>query len=502
MKKFIVAACLLLAGGHAVAMEKVSYQAKQLAQQQGRARVVVLMDERGPGVAGALRNAVITKEQHVRGRADAVLGSLPGSGYRLHRRFSRVPAMVIEADADTLRRLERNVWVRKVDIDRGGTGGAVAADESSVLNRVDLLQGVGLDGSGIKVAVVDTGIDTDHADLVPRVVAQQCFCSSISGSGGCCPNGQASQSGAGAAEDDHGHGTNVAGIMAGAGNVAPRGALPASQLVALKVMDGDNGFCCMSDVVAALDWIATHHPDTDVVNLSLGSSDLFPGSCDASASYLTALKISVDNLMSQGTVVVASSGNQGDLQRMSAPACLSNVLGVAATWDMPGGATTFLGCTETSRSPYQPTCFSNRSTTTSLFAAGAFVRSTGVNGGVSTYGGTSQAAPMVAACAGALHQAAPRATVTQRMDALRLSQARLADPATGRTYPFLDCIDAARLLDPARFLVRVNGAQPLIPGRPAQSLPAAVIPVLKPSRANPQPRTDDIRGVRERQLIR
>jgi len=502
MKKFIVAACLLLAGGHAVAMEKVSHQAKRIAGEQGRARVVVLMDEGNPGVAGALRHVVVSKEQRVRSRADAVLGALPAGGYRLQRRFARVPAMVIEADADTLLRLERNVWVRKVDLDRGGTGGAVAADESAVLNRVDLLQGVGLDGNGIKMAVVDTGIDTDHPDLVPRVVAQQCFCSAISGSGGCCPNGQASQSGAGAAEDDHGHGTNVAGIMAGAGNVAPRGALPASHLVAIKVMDSDNAFCCMSDVVAALDWIATHHPDTDVVNLSLGSWDLFPGSCDASASYLTALKISVDNLRSQGAVVVASSGNQGDLQRMAAPACLSNVLGVAATWDMPGGATTFLGCTETSRSPYQPTCFSNRSTTTSLFAAGAFVRSSGLNGGASSYGGTSQAAPMVAACAGALHQAAPRATVAQRMDALRLSPARLADAATGRTYPFLDCIDAARLLDPSRFLVRVNGAQPLIRGPSAQSSPAAAIPVLKPARASPPPRRNDIRDVRERQLIR
>lgn len=502
MKKFIVAACLLLAGGHAVAMEKVSYQAKQLAQQQGRVRVVVLMDEGALGVAGTMRSAVLAKERRVRQRGDAVLDALPNGGYRLHRRFARVPALVIEADADTLRRLERNVWVRKVDIDPGGTGSAVAPDESSVLNRVDLLQGVGLEGNGIKVAVVDTGVDSDHPDIAPRLAGEQCFCSSMSGSGGCCPNGQASQSGAGAAEDDHGHGTNVAGIMVGRGGVAPRGALPAAHLVAVKVMDRDNGFCCTSDVVAALDWIALHHPDTSVVNLSLGTWTLFADYCDASGAWSMTMKTAVDNLRAQGAVVVASSGNQGSLQQMAAPACLSNVLGVAATWDMPGGATTFLGCTETSRSPYQPTCFSNRSATTSLFAAGAFVRSTGLNGGASTYGGTSQAAPMVAACAGALHQAAPLATVAQRMDALRLSQARIADSATGRTYPFLDCVDAARLLDPARFLVRVNGSQPLIPGPPVQSLPASVIPVLEPARVGLQPRTDGIRGVRERRSIR
>ena len=479
MKKLVVMVCLLLAGMPALAMDKVSLQATQVAQQQGRARVVVMMEELGHGKAGALRDTTFAREQRVRRQGDALLGMLPGKGYRLHRRFARVPALVIEADATTLARLERNVWVRKVDVDRGGTGGAVAADESAVLNRVDLLQGVGLDGNGIKVAVVDTGVDTDHPDLAPRVVGQQCFCSHISGSGGCCPNGQATQSGAGAAEDDNGHGTNVGGIMVGAGPVAPRGALPAAQLVAIKVMDGGNGFCCTSDVVAALDWIATQHPDTDVVNLSLGTWDLFAGACDASASYLIALKSAVDTLNTQGTVVVASSGNQGDLQRMAAPACLSNVLGVAATWDMTAESTTFLGCTEASRSPRQPTCFSNRSTTTALFAAGAFVRSAGLNGGISSYGGTSQAAPMVAACAAALHQAAPLATPAQRMAVLQLSPSRLTDPATGRHYPFLDCVDAAKLLDPARFLVRMNGSQPLIPGRAESALPAGTIPVLR-----------------------
>lgn len=489
MKGFIVAACLLLACADVAAAGKVSFQAAQAAQQHGRVRVLVMLEESGAGPVAPMRGATLGREQRVRRQADALLGALPASGYRLHRRFARVPALVLEADAAVLRRLERNAWVRKVDVDRGGTGGAAAPDESAVLNRVDLLQGVGLDGSGIKVAVVDSGVDTDHPDLAPRLVAQQCFCSSVAGSGGCCPNGQASQSGAGAAEDDHGHGTNVSGIMVGTGGVAPRGALPAARLVAVKVLDGGNAFCCTSDVVAALDWIATQHPDTAVVNLSLGTWDLFAGNCDASASYLAALKVAVDNLVAQGTVVVASGGNQGDLQRMAAPACLSNVVGVGATWDATAGGITFLGCTETSRSPRQPACFSNRSATTALFAAGAFVTSTGLNGGTSTFGGTSQAAPMVAACAGALRQAAPVATVRQRMDALQLSNTRFIDPASGRVYPFLDCIDAARLLDPARFLVRVNGSQPLIPPRPAPSPPATGIPPLR-VRADDAQRSD------------
>src|SRR3546814_12263866 len=98
------------------------------------------------------------------------------------------------------------------------------------------------------------------------------------------------------------------------------------------------------------------------------------------------------------------------LFRAQAPACIRNALSVAATWDSDIGAVNdFLGCSEATTAARKPTCFSNRSPTTDLFAAGAFVTSTGYTGGTSVYGGTSQAAPMVAACPVALSQAAPAA---------------------------------------------------------------------------------------------
>src|SRR5690606_26965538 len=130
----------------------------------------------------------------------------------------------------------------------------------------------------------------------------------------------------------------------------------------------------------------------------------------------------------------------------------------------------------------KPACFANRSPTTDLFAAGAFVTSTGRTGGTSVYGGTSQAAPMAAACAVALSQAAPVATVAQRMDAMVLSTTRIDDPASGRVYPFLDCRDAVALLNPAAIRpLPANGAQPLLPprsGPAAASQPA--LPAVAP----------------------
>lgn len=462
----IVCVALLVAALPAQA-QPVSAAALQQAQQDGEVRVFVMLRERTgnlrPGIDGVAQKRAGAAKLHpqVSRDVDAVLSTLPMAARgKLLRRFERVPAFVLRADTATLAALNRNRRVARVDLDVGGSGHAVAPDESSVLNQVHQLAALGVGGAGMKVGIVDTGIDTDHADFRGRIVGQQCYCSV---GAGCCPNGGSSQSGAGSAEDDHGHGTNVAGIIGGDGTVAPRGALPAASLVAVKVIDRNNRFNSTSDVIAALDWLADQHPDIDAVNLSLGTDTLFAGDCDNAAAWTQALAVAVANLNALGAVVTASSGNQSNLTGMSVPACNRDVLSNAATWDVSGAAITFLGCTESATAPRQPTCFSNRSATTNLFAAGAFVRAPGFNGGASNFGGTSQAAPMAAACAVALKQAAPASTVAQRMDAMILSPTRIQDTATGRSYPFLDCRDALKLLRPAMFdPIPVDGATPLI----------------------------------------
>ncbi len=461
---------LLLTFVGAAQAQTVSPASMQRARALGDARVmVVFRDVVDPTFVAAKIDA---RRERVTRRADALLRRLPASGRaRTVWRYASVPALGLVVDATTLDALARDPSVLRVDLDEGGTGHTVAPDAASVLNQVQQLSAMGLGGSGMKVAVIDSGIDTDHADLRARIADQRCFCSEGTG---CCPNGTATQSGAGAAEDDHGHGTNVAGIIAGDGAVAPRGALTDVAVVAVKVLDRNNRFCCTSDVVAALDWIAVNHPDTDAVNLSLGTGTLFAGHCDNASASNLALAVAVANLNALGAVVVASTGNQGSLTQSSAPACIANVVSVAATWDADGGPVTFLGCSETATAPKQPACFANRSATTDLFAAGAFVSAPGFDGGTSVFGGTSQAAPMVAACAVALKQTVPASTVAQRMDAMTLSTSRIDDVASGRSYPFLDCRDALKLLNPGLFAPRVlNGSMPRPRPRTATAAQAA-----------------------------
>jgi subtilisin family serine protease len=379
---------------------------------------------------------------------DAVLSALPARSFTLRRRFLSVPGFAIETDTVALALLERDKRVHSIGLDLGGSGsGTVAPDTASVLNQVSPLQGLGLDGSGIKIAVIDSGIDTDHADFAGRIVAQQCFCSGVAGSVGCCPNGLDTQSGAGSAEDAHGHGTNVSGIILGAGNVAPRGALPAASLISVKVLDANNSFCCASDVIAAIDWVRVNHPDVDAVNLSLGTSALFASDCDASPAFNVAMSTAVNSLRGVGATVTASSGNQGSNTSSSSPACIASTMNVGATWDSNVGSATILGCTDATTAAKQITCFSNLGGNLDVIAAGAFVTSTGFNGATSTFAGTSQAAPMVAACAAALKQANPAVTVNQIEALIEAAPTTVSTPRNGSiAYPFLDCVAAVQAL--------------------------------------------------------
>lgn len=445
-KKVIYLFTFLLAGvsSSPCLAEKLAIDALQKARAEGSVRVLVMLHDETSSQIRIKSN--VQRKREVAKKVTSVLNRLSEKNMRIYHRFNFVPAFAIEANAIMLKKLQNEPAVSRIDIDSPGTGSAVAPDESSVLNNVSPLQGLGLDGSGMKVAVIDSGVDTDHVDLQPLLMGQQCFCSNSSGVGGCCPNGQATQSGAGAAEDGHGHGTNVTGIIVGQGNVAPRGSVPATQLVVVRVLDNNNSFCCSSDVVAAMDWVASNHPDVDAVNLSVGTGTLFSGHCDSSTSFTQAMSVAVNNLIANGAVVTSSSGNQGNSNNMSAPACVQNALSVGATWDFTGGSINFLGCTDSSTAPKQPTCFTNRSATTDLYGAGAFVRSTGLNGATSNFGGTSMASPMAAACAIALKQALPFSSVSQRVDAMKLPPTTVTDNVSGRSYPFLDCVDALQVL--------------------------------------------------------
>ncbi len=367
---------------------------------------------------------------------ESALANLGASDFELTRRFQSVPAIVGDLSEAGLRKLERLADVVRVDLDVGGSGNLAHAVP---LTNTDDVHALAVTGQGITVAVLDSGIDTDHADLSDDLVDEACFCS---GTGGCCPDGRKEQFGPGAAEDDHGHGSNVAGIVTSAGIVSSVGAAPDAAIVAIKVLDSSNSFSTTSDIVAALDWIILNRPDVDVVNMSLGTFAMYPGDCDGEAAWSMALASAINTLRANGVLSFVSTGNTGSLTQMQAPACIAGAISMGAVWDSDVGPRTVFGCTDNPTFADKVTCFTNRNSSTDLFAPGAPITSDYLNGGLSTFYGTSQASPHAAACAANLLQAFPGLEADILETTLESTGTVVNDPATGLQFPRVDCLAA------------------------------------------------------------
>lgn len=372
----------------------------------------------------------------IRDVGSSLIAAVPGA--KLERRFQAVNALALTVDAASVDILRARPEVESVVIDGGGTG---HLKEAIPLARLDVVQATGLTGAGVTVAILDSGVNRMHVDLADSIAGEACFCSgsALGDNVGCCPNGQETQQGAGAAADDNGHGTNVAGIVTSNGTSAPKGGAPGSNIVPVKVLDSQNGFNFSSDVIAGFDWVISNRPDVKVVNASLGTWALYSGACDAEPDAAP-WKTAIDTLRANGAIVFISSGNQSSSTAMALPACLTNAVAVGAVWDSNVGPEDIF-CNEPTTAADEITCFTNSDSKLDLLAPGAPTTSTGLGSttAISTYFGTSQASPLAAACAALLLQKDPTLTPDHLETLLKGSPTRLTDTRNGLTFPRLDC---------------------------------------------------------------
>ena len=425
---------------------KVGSAVAQEISAHGSASVVVALRPSAQ-LAGESR---VQRLARIANDSDTVLAHLPAGSFAIRHRFANVEAIALQVSAQALPALEQNDAVLRIDVDVGGGANML---EAAQVSGIAQLRAAGYTGKGVKVAIIDSGAQLDHPDLADSIADQYCYCSSATPGIGCCPDGSDVQGGAGSALDQNGHGTNVTGIVTGNGNYAPEGGAPDASVVLVRVLDAQGHFSNSSDIVAALDWVATNHPDVKVVNLSLGTSSLFTDACDNVSSWSMALKQAVDAVIANGGIVTASTGNAGSPNSIAAPACISGVVAVGAVWDSTMADQTFLGCTDTGIVAGKATCFTNSNPLVSLYAPGAYTTATGSNidpytaGYSSTYGGTSQAAPLVAACIADLYQQQPSLTPDQMISLLVNSSAHVTDPKNGLTFPMLDCGQSTAVAD-------------------------------------------------------
>jgi subtilisin family serine protease len=429
-----IAACAL-AGGSVQAAD-VGANVVEALRERPRVRVIVALREPTTSVANlSLRN------DEVHGVQGRVLDRLQPSDFVLTHRWESLNAFAGEVTLSGLRTLMADPDVLMVDEDPIAY---MDLAETAALIRVDQVRGAGTTGKGVVVAVLDTGVDTHHPDIRDGLAAEQCFCMSASGAG-CCPNGTTEQSGAGAAEDDNGHGTNVTGIITSDGRVAPPGIAPDATVVVVKVLD-KTGAGTSSGILSALDFVINKHPEIKEVNLSHGLGNLFPGACDSAASFTTAFASAVNTLRGRGAVFFASSGNNGSSSQIAVPACIGNAIAVGAVYKGDVGTITF-GCTDATTAADRVACFSNSDSQVDVLAPGAPVTSAGIGGGVSTFVGTSQACPVAAGVAALILSAHPGLSPDAVEAAMKNTGVTITDPKNGLSFRRIDAkaaVDSVR----------------------------------------------------------
>ena len=432
---------------------KVSPKARKKIASEGRARVLVQM--RLPG-RGHVPEGLLTHGTASLQRSDIamiggqIMSRMRKYNYRVVHRYSYVPLIALEIDAAGLAELEGTpIWVDAVFED--GVKRPMLP-ESVPLIGADLAWGRGFDGSGMVVAVLDTGVESTHPFLAGKVVEEACYSSTLAGhSTTFCPNGADEQLGVGAGApcplDAQGcfHGTHVAGIATGDGvpaGIPFSGVAPGAQIMAVQVFSkftaaADCGLFntpCVgaytSDLIAGLERVYAVRETYNIasVNLSLGGGS-FTAACDGEPE-----KAIIDTLRSVGIATVVAAGNDGTPTALSSPACISSAISV--------GSTTKSDIVSS---------FSNVASFMSLFAPGEDILSSVTGGGFDILSGTSMATPHVAGSWAVLKQAVPAATVDEVLSALVTTGVPITDTRSGTpiTKPRIQVDRALEALAPA-----------------------------------------------------
>lgn len=371
-------------------------------------------------------------ERTVQSTTARLMGASPGArtnrvyAHALQGFAATVPATEV---ADFLQRLQNDPAVVRIEYDRIATATVTTPppvvtrtvdSQTWGLDRIDQLKlplnstfRNSLDGSGVHVYIVDTGINA-HDDFGGRL-ADAGFDAVRDGRG---------------SGDCHGHGTHVAGTAGGTRS----GVAPGATLVPVRVLNcsGSGG---LSDIVQGLDWIMANGIRPGVVNLSLGSG----------AS--SALDEAVARLSNAGFTVVVSAGNSNADACTQSPARTPSALTIASS------------TSNDSRSG-----FSNYGRCVDLFAPGSNISSASHIDphGWTIKSGTSMSSPHVTGAAALLLQARPKLTPAQvASQMLYQASASVITDAMGSPNKLLFAGAGKQLYFPTPWVVHVAQLNPL-----------------------------------------
>ncbi|MCL7411120.1 MAG: S8 family serine peptidase [Methanosarcinaceae archaeon] len=300
-----------------------------------------------PAIAAPSDNEKVSVIISFKDKPDAALVKAHGGDVK--QQYTIIPAISADVPAKALYGLSHNPKIDIIELDAKVQAMGEVTPWGIERIQAPAVHTNGIDGAGIKVAIIDTGINYNHPDLKDNYIKGYDF---VNGDGD--------------PMDDAGHGTHVAGTVGAIDNdIGVIGAAPGVDLYALKVLGAD-GSGSYSNIISAIQWAVDNK--MDVASMSLGGS-----------FNLKALENACNKAYANGVVIVAAAGNDGR-QKVSYPAAYRSVIAVAATDNNDVRAR-----------------FSNYGSQIELSAPGVDINSTTVGGGYSgnTWDGTSMATPHV-----------------------------------------------------------------------------------------------------------
>jgi len=282
-----------------------------------------------------------------------------GAGGKIKYTYHLIPAIAASIPDTAIEALQKNPNITNVELDIMVYALDDELDNSWGVKRIGagIVHNSGNKGTGVNIAIIDSGIDYTHPDLNTNYVGGHDFVNDDNDP-----------------MDDNDHGTHVAGTVAAEDNgIGVVGVAPEASLYALKVLDS-KGSGYYSDVIAALQWCVDN--GIQITNNSYGSSG-DPGET---------VKDAFDNSASAGVLHVAAAGNSGNSywvgDNIIYPARYESVIAVAATDQNDKRAR-----------------WSSTGPDLELSAPGVAINSTLLGGGYGEKSGTSMASPHVAGTA-------------------------------------------------------------------------------------------------------
>ena len=317
LKKLIIIAVVIsvLLVNTEAASDKTSIKVKSLMLKGEKVPIIVILKDQPLFHALSKENAVPLLKRHATNGQHNIAVLLNEEKKRDKtdkiKQFWIVNAIAVNASPELIEQLSARDDVESIELDsqvhmiedysvqvsRGQID--TATTEIKRINATRVWD-IGINGAGINVSVIDTGIYATHSDISGRVIKWVDYVSSL-----------------GSPYDDNGHGTHVAGTVGGNGaGGTTTGVAPNVSLFGAKVLDS-NGNGYSSDIIKAIEWSVENK--ADIVSLSLG------GDRD------TAMKNAINNVISAGVTVIAAAGNCGPgAGTIIFPAGEKNVIAVGA----------------------------------------------------------------------------------------------------------------------------------------------------------------------------